>query len=96
MVQEVSARAAAVAELVGMFWQHAAKPLCSSWVPPAFSEPAVAEQLAAVQQQQPWQLHPALEAGVQRQLSSVLGYVARPHNQPEVYCIDGELLSRCC
>ena len=100
IVQQVSARAAAAAELVGMFWQHAAKPLCGSWLPAALSEPAVAEQLAAVQQQ-PWQLHPALVAaagvaGVQRQLSSVLGYLAQPHHQPEVYCMDGELLSRCC
>lgn len=95
-VAHLAARAAAAAELAGMFWQHAAS---SSW----FAVPlwSVAGQQQQHQQQQ-WPLHPALAAagagGVQQQLMSVVSYLAQPqqHNQPEMYCMDAELLARSC
>jgi hypothetical protein len=80
-----------------MFWQHAAS---SSWFAVPLRSLAVQQQQ---QQQQQWPLlHPALAAagagGVQQQLVSVLSYLAQPqqHNQPEMYCMDAELLARSC
>jgi hypothetical protein len=45
-------------------------------------------------------MHPVVVAagagGVQQQLLSVMNYLAQQHNQPEMYCMDAELLARSC
>lgn len=87
-----------------MFWHHAAKPTCMSWLPQQWQQQQqqvlAGAAAAAGQQQQQWQLHPAVAAaragGVQQQVLSVMSYLAQQHNQPETYCMDAELLARSC
>lgn len=98
LMQDIVIRAAAAAELAGMFWRHAAAPAWSGWLPQGFSTQPIHAQIEVGQQ--PWQLHPVVAvagaAGVQQQLVSVMSYLAQQHNQPEMYCLDGELLACSC
>jgi hypothetical protein len=83
-----------------MFWHNAAKPACISWLPQQWQQPQVMAGAVAAAGQQQQQMHPAVAAagagGVQQQLLSVMSYLAQQHNQPEMYCMDAELLARSC
>lgn len=100
-VLQLVARAAAAVQLASMFWEHAAKPAWTNWLPRQLQQSLLlAGAGAGSPLQQQWQAHPAIAAagaaGVQQQLVSVLSYVAQQHSQPETYCMDAELLARSC
>jgi hypothetical protein len=92
-----------------MFVEHAVRPAWGSgWLmtlPHNNWKPQQQDPVTAALSQQ-FQMHPALTAaavggssaggGVQQQLVSLLGYLAKQHNEPEMYCLDADLLSRCC
>jgi hypothetical protein len=97
-MQNMVIRAAAAAELAGMFWRHAAAPAWRGLLPQGLLTQPIHAQIEVGRQ--PWQLHPVVAvagaAGVQQQLVSVMSYLAQQHNQPEMYCLDGELLACSC
>lgn len=102
--RQLSSRAAAAAELMSLFWHEALLPAWCGMLPQQWQQQLLRPVASAVSGQQLQQLslqaHPAVAAaragGMQLQLMSVLSYLAQQHNQPEMYCMESELLSRSC
>lgn len=98
-VPELMRRSAAAAKLMSMFWRHALLPAWGNVIPQGWQQ-QLSEHQAAVSRQQQMQAHPVVAAaavgGMQGQVLSLLGYLAQQHNQPEMYCMDAEALSRSC
>jgi len=98
-VPELMRRSAAAAELMSVFWRHALLPAWSNIIPQGWQQ-QLSGHLVAPSQQQQVQAHPVVAAvavgGMQGQVLSLLGYLAQQHNQPEMYCMDADALSRSC